>query len=775
MDSDLQSSLESTSEDGKELVQALKLRINESNCIVGTYIGPQTSNGRMETEISRALGNNEERKIMVGDLNARHRKWDKVTNGRGKTIAKLAQARNLIITPMPSRSYIAKGRVGESYPDLMLDKEVDEVTQPMSDKLDNTSDHTQILYVARSVLTRRSEGKVSKTTLNNPRNIEEAGDFYRTNLRDMIEEFKQANGANAESCYKEATEMILQPWKDIINRCPKVRKPHWTFALHMKWKYVEKMKSRYKKSGLQADRLEYLRVREEFQAQNRRARRSFEKETERKLSECPNSLISEAIAKDKSRRDSLQNRGMGAREKLNPASFTEFMASYHDQNQEVIELEGFEVPDNFKHALSRSIRKSKSNKSPGRDGVHNEMVKAEPELMAQLLLEWWRLVGRGQLYPTEWKIGLLTPVYKKGNPTEAPNYRPLCMFSCVRKVIETAIAETVAAKVKIFGRQYGFQTGLSATLTLLEVNSIVRSGRKKIATLDLAKAYDKVNRSILMKDCEKRLDQRTCNMLSAYLQPLLISTKGDILGKTAELRLGLIQGAQPSPTLFLIYINDIHEYYPRTTETGVLLDEMGNADLTLTADDVTIHTEDLEKMQAWLDACSEWEIHKGMRWESRKCTLVCASQEEVDPKIKCTIGGGEMAKATSASYLGMTLTTEGIVEKLNIERAGKAIQGAQQIAIEARLSTSTPQGRTRMLLNTYLRSSYSYNAIILENVEQITTIDREVSRKLFQCMLKSRARGIDIKHTKRLEALFQIVPLRHKLMQEALNLVKKLK
>lgn len=68
------------------------------------------------------------------------------------------------------------------------------------------------------------------------------------------------------------------------------------------------------------------------------------------------------------------------------------------------------------------------------------MMKIEIPVMADLLLEAWKLIWRTRVYPGEWKVGLRTPIYKKFDPKVPMNYRPVCMLWCVRKVIESAIA-----------------------------------------------------------------------------------------------------------------------------------------------------------------------------------------------------------------------------------------------------------------------------------------------------------------------------------------------
>lgn len=67
------------------------------------------------------------------------------------------------------------------------------------------------------------------------------------------------------------------------------------------------------------------------------------------------------------------------------------------------------------------------------------------------------------------------------------------MLSCGRKIIGSAIAEQVGAKLDVYEWQFGFQWGVLSAATLMEVDAVVKEGRNKIATLGLTKAYDKVN------------------------------------------------------------------------------------------------------------------------------------------------------------------------------------------------------------------------------------------------------------------------------------------
>lgn len=167
--------------------------------------------------------------------------------------------------------------------------------------------------------------------------------------------------------------------------------------------------------------------------------------------------------------------------------------------------------------------------------------------------------------PSQWKEGLLTSIYKKGNKSQPQNYRPTCMLACSMKIIEASIAARRVKQLPICGLQFGFQKGLSSAITLTEVDALIRGGQYRIATLDLTKAYDRFNRQPLLDNCGERLDARMSAMLTACMQVLRVSTKCDVQGTTAEIRLGLTQGAPLSPILFLIYIDDLPRFCRRET------------------------------------------------------------------------------------------------------------------------------------------------------------------------------------------------------------------
>lgn len=94
-------------------------------------------------------------------------------------------------------------------------------------------------------------------------------------------------------------------------------------------------------------------------------------------------------------------------------------------------------------------------------------------------------------------------MYKKGELSTPANFRTVCMLSCVRKIVETALADQISRNIDVNSSQFGFQKGLSPTMSRLDVDAIVVEGRNKVTTSDLSKAWDRVSREILIVDCRE--------------------------------------------------------------------------------------------------------------------------------------------------------------------------------------------------------------------------------------------------------------------------------
>ena len=109
--------------------------------------------------------------------------------------------------------------------------------------------------------------------------------------------------------------------------------------------------------------------------------------------------------------------------------------------------------------------------------------------------------------PLVWKSANVSAIFKKGEKKLANNYRPISLTSVVCKIMESIIRDQMIAHMKrnllFSNKQYGFITGRSTTLQLLNVldkwTEILDSGGQVDAIyIDFMKAFDQVPHQRLM-------------------------------------------------------------------------------------------------------------------------------------------------------------------------------------------------------------------------------------------------------------------------------------
>lgn len=161
---------------------------------------------------------------------------------------------------------------------------------------------------------------------------------------------------------------ITQTCREIAERKPETRSPHWSASLNTRWLEMKKARKRALKYNLMIDWEQFVSKRKSFQRGNRKQRRSFIRRTEALLEICPNNQFPEATKKDKIRRHNLERSQSTGGKVLNQTACTEFMGKYHEQKQEEIQLTSFSTPW-LKEEIEESIQRSKINKAPRRDGI----------------------------------------------------------------------------------------------------------------------------------------------------------------------------------------------------------------------------------------------------------------------------------------------------------------------------------------------------------------------------------------------------------------------
>jgi hypothetical protein len=170
--------------------------------------------------------------------------------------------------------------------------------------------------------------------------------------------------------------------------------------------------------------------------------------------------------------------------------------------------------------------------------------------------------------PMTLKKSRIVPIPKKPNPTSPNDLRPIAIQPTLTKLLEKCLMPSFTAYLEenslISKHQFGFRKGHSTNHAIIAITDFMYESLAKgnvciVVTLDLRKAFDKVDREVLVHKLQwYGIDPRLIDsLLKERSQFVSLKCDCEKISETKETQLGVPQGGCISCVLFSLMINDL--------------------------------------------------------------------------------------------------------------------------------------------------------------------------------------------------------------------------
>ena len=319
----------------------------------------------------------------------------------------------------------------------------------------------------------------------------------------------------------------------------------------------------------------------------------------------------------------------------------ELNIDFNYENNKLHNFPPFKFEDENEKDIEKIIDSIKKEVATGPDSIPCKIIKQTKTIISPYITKIINLSYNTKQFPDVLKKAIIKPIYKKDDKNDISNYRPISILTVISKVFERAALNQLLKYFEKYSLisvlQHAYQKNRGTVTCLFELLNEVyelidEKNKVAIVSLDLSKAFDSINHTLLLKKLESfNLNTDSVEYIKSYLNNRTqVSNFGKYTSSEEKIMSGVPQGSILGPFLFLCFVNDLPNVFDNICKFQAYADDT----------QLLVFDKDLdklkEKVEKVLNVAQNWYNKNGMKNNSSKSEILIISTKKTD-KIKINV------------------------------------------------------------------------------------------------------------------------------------------